>query len=115
MATDKQKQANQKNAQRSTGPRTSKGKAMTSKNAMKHGLLSQAIVYEDPNEFEQHYLGLKQCFLPANTIEENLVQIIAYIDKNNENPKPFVWTKSAEEILEKVNRARATLVNIQSN
>jgi hypothetical protein len=42
-------------------------------------------------------------------------KIIAYIDQNNENPKPFVWTKSAEEILEKVNRARATLDNIQSN
>jgi hypothetical protein len=77
MATQKQYLANQKNAQRSTGPRTSEGKALASKNAMKHGLLSQAIVYGDPNEFEQHYLGLKQCFLPANTIEENLVQIIA--------------------------------------
>jgi len=42
-------------------------------------------------------------------------QIIAYIKKLNTNPKPFVWTKSAEEILQKVNRARATLHNIQSN
>ena len=38
-----------------------------------------------------------------------------YIAKQNANPKPFVWTKSAEEILEKVNRARSTLNNIQSN
>lgn len=41
-------------------------------------------------------------------------KILAYIDANNANPKPFVWTKSAEEILEKVNRARATLDNIKS-
>jgi len=27
---------------------------------------------------------------------------------------PFVWTKSAEEILEKVDRARATLNKLQS-
>jgi len=42
-------------------------------------------------------------------------KIIEYIDKHNTNPKPFVWTKSAEEILKKVNRARSTLDNIQSN
>ena len=41
-------------------------------------------------------------------------KIMAYIDNNNKNPKPFAWTKSAEDILEKVNRARATLDNIQS-
>ena len=42
-------------------------------------------------------------------------KIIEYIDKNNINPKPFIWTKSAKEILDKVNRARSTLDNIQSN
>ena len=41
--------------------------------------------------------------------------ILGYIEKQNTNPKPFVWTKSAEEILQKVNRARSTLHNIQSN
>lgn len=32
-----------------------------------------------------------------------------YIEKHNANKKPFVWTKSAAEILEKVGRARDTL------
>jgi len=41
--------------------------------------------------------------------------IIAYIEKQNIHLKPFVWTKSAEEILHKVKRARSTLDNIQSN
>ena len=50
-----------------------------------------------------------------NSVDELEQKIIAYIDKNNENPKPFVWTKSAEEILEKVSRVRAKLDNIQSN
>ena len=40
-------------------------------------------------------------------------KILEYIDKNNINPKPFVWTKSAKEILNKVNRARSTLDNIK--
>jgi len=32
-----------------------------------------------------------------------------FIDVHNENPKPFVWTKSVEEIMAKVNRARLVL------
>jgi transposase len=32
-----------------------------------------------------------------------------YIEHNNANPKPFVWTKSANDIIHKVNRGRAAL------
>ena len=32
-----------------------------------------------------------------------------YIETHNENPRPFVWTKSAAQILEKVHRARKAL------
>ncbi|MGH6867364.1 MAG: transposase [Methylocella sp.] len=35
--------------------------------------------------------------------------IHAYVDHNNANPKPFVWTKSANDIVLKVNRGRAAL------
>jgi transposase len=35
--------------------------------------------------------------------------IMGYIDNHNDDPKPIVWTKAAEEILEKVGRARARL------
>ncbi len=37
-----------------------------------------------------------------------------FIARHNRSSKPFVWTKSAEVILEKVNRARTTLANQQS-
>jgi len=50
-----------------------------------------------------------------SSVDELEHKIIEYIDTNNKAPKPFVWTKSAEEILNKVNRARATLNNVQSN
>ncbi len=49
------------------------------------------------------------------SVDELEQKIIEYIDTNNKNPKPFVWTKSAGEILEKVRRARLTLNNISSN
>ncbi len=38
--------------------------------------------------------------------------IYDYIDHNNKNPKPFVWTKKAEEIIEKVDRCKAVLATL---
>jgi transposase len=40
--------------------------------------------------------------------------ILAYIDHHNANPTTFVWTKKAEDILEKVTRARAALNKLPS-
>jgi transposase len=40
--------------------------------------------------------------------------ILAYIEEHNRNPKPFIWTAKATDILEKVKRARATLYNSPS-
>lgn len=37
-----------------------------------------------------------------------------YIEHHNSNPKPFIWTASANDILEKVKRARKSLNNVQS-
>ncbi|MDP7639354.1 MAG: IS630 family transposase, partial [Candidatus Hydrogenedentes bacterium] len=34
-----------------------------------------------------------------------------FIEAHNENPKPFVWTATAEKIIEKVGRARIALHN----
>lgn len=37
-----------------------------------------------------------------------------YVDQHNENPKPFIWTAKATDILEKVTRARRSLLTAQS-
>src|SRR6266481_2767626 len=42
-------------------------------------------------------------------VEELIVALGEYIDKHNNNPKPFVWTAKATDILEKVKRARKAL------
>lgn len=44
-------------------------------------------------------------------VEELIMAIGHYIDKHNEQPKPFVWTAKASDILEKVTRARKALDN----
>jgi transposase len=46
-------------------------------------------------------------FSSVKELEDKLMQ---FIDQGNKNPKPFVWTKSVEVILEKVARARAALI-----
>jgi len=44
-----------------------------------------------------------------------LVEAIdGYVDHHNGSPKPFIWTASANDILEKVKRARKSLFNVQS-
>ena len=41
MTSDKQREANRRNAQRSTGPRSAAGKRRSSQNALRHGLSAQ--------------------------------------------------------------------------
>ena len=48
------------------------------------------------------------------SVEQLIEAIRAYIDEHNDDPKPFVWTAKAQDILEKVRRARAVLDKIAS-
>jgi len=41
-------------------------------------------------------------------LEQLIMAIGDYIDRHNDNPKPFIWTAKANDILEKVTRAQAT-------
>lgn len=47
MTTQKQLVANQRNALKSTGPRTEEGKAVVCQNAIKHGILCQEIPIDE--------------------------------------------------------------------
>jgi transposase len=44
-----------------------------------------------------------------NSVDELKHAIMEYLENHNANPKPFIWTKSAGEILEKVARAKQVL------
>ncbi len=63
-------------AGRSTGPRTSKGKSVASRNSFKHGLASGQILVpgEDPAEFATLLANLMDNHQPANATEEILVR-----------------------------------------
>lgn len=48
------------------------------------------------------------------SVEELELAINDYIAAHNSNPKPFVWTAKASDILEKVTRGRAKLDKLQN-
>ena len=49
-----------------------------------------------------------------SSVEELVAAIHAYLDAHNDDPRPFVWTARASDILEKVKRARGALNKITS-
>lgn len=70
--------ANRRNAQKSTGPQTPEGKAMVSRNATKHGLLSRETLLpeEDGNALDAFSQNLRAELLPVGELENLLVDRI---------------------------------------
>jgi hypothetical protein len=48
------------------------------------------------------------------SVDELVCAIELFVLAHNENPKPFIWTASARDILEKVMRAKAKLNTVQT-
>ena len=67
--------ANQKNALKSTGPRTVEGKAASRRNSMKHGHRSKIVVapHEDPEHFDLHFEGFHDALKPRDAVEVRIV------------------------------------------
>ncbi len=75
MVTEAQIIANRRNAQKSTGPRTSEGKTSVSKNALKHGLIARrhtVINSENQAEFELHRRQILDELQPERPMESIL-------------------------------------------
>jgi transposase len=47
--------------------------------------------------------------LAVTSVNELVDAINSYVEHRNQNPKPFVWTASVQQILDKVGRAKQTL------
>jgi hypothetical protein len=73
--------ANQANAQHSTGPKTSEGKAQSRANAYKHGLTGNGVVVseKDAAKIEQLTAELKAELRPSNTTGRMLVERMAVL------------------------------------
>lgn len=73
-------EANRRNAKKSTGPKTSVGKVMSSWNSTKHGLLSKTLPIisgQHKRQFTRLLSSLQQDLEPVGTLEKVLVEKIA--------------------------------------
>lgn len=79
MATDKQIEANRRNAQKSTGPRTEEGKHHSRLNAFTHGLTGQLDIMtgEDKEAHDAFIAGIVLSLKPADALENQFAHSIA--------------------------------------
>jgi len=69
------------------------------------------------NMVERFFRSLDQDRLKRGvfgSVNDLIAAIEQYVGMHNENPKPFIWTKSARDILRKVIRAREKLKTVQT-
>jgi hypothetical protein len=79
MATQSQIEANRRNAQKSTGPKTPEGKARSRRNGLIHGLTAQACMLEDedPQDLIKTIEELREKYDPQDTDEDFLIERMA--------------------------------------
>src|ERR1035441_1475077 len=97
MATYAQLNANRLNAQRSTGPRSDEGKAVSRVNALKHGIDARSLVIpgEDPADLEALALEYFEQCGPVGALERYLVETLVQGDWNRRR-----YTRIESQILQ---------------
>jgi hypothetical protein len=75
MPSDAQLAANRRNAQKSTGPRSTEGKAVSRLNALKHGMRAEDVVLpnEDPEEYARRLEEWTEAYAPDDPAGQYLV------------------------------------------
>ena len=75
MATERQIQANRRNAQKSTGPKTPRGRAAVRLNSLKHGLNAKTLILPGENRADYKALlhSLEAEHQPTTPRERRLV------------------------------------------
>jgi hypothetical protein len=81
MTTIAKVEANRRNGELSTGPRTAEGKAIVSRNATRHGIFASVPVIpgECPQTWEAHRAGVVESLSPVGLLELNLAERAALL------------------------------------
>ena len=79
MTTLKQIEANRRNAQSSTGPRTEAGKERSSRNAVRHGLTAETVIepLEDAEDYQAFEEAVAAGFDAETAVERELILRLA--------------------------------------
>src|SRR5687767_4742457 len=101
MASQTQIDANRRNAAQSTGPKSINGKYIVSKNAIRHGLLSNdgLLMDEDPAEFARFQARWEQDLAPIGEIEKLLARSIIWLAWRMERAGGGSWAAPVEPVL----------------
>jgi hypothetical protein len=80
QSTPKQRAASRANAQKSTGPRTTAGKAVSRFNALKHGIYAvhQIMFDEKPEDLAELAAGYHEQYSPADAKQRFLVDTLVH-------------------------------------
>ena len=102
MSSLRQIEANRRNSQSSTGPRSPEGKATSRLNALKSGIhaQSQIIPGEDAGELESLARGYHEQFQPATPLQCFLVDALIHADwqlRRLHRVEAQVWTHQISE------------------
>jgi hypothetical protein len=76
MSSQKQIDANRRNAIKSTGPKSETGKANARMNALRHGLTAEQAVlpHENEDDYEKLRDGMLESYAPQDSAEQALVE-----------------------------------------
>ncbi len=79
MTSFRQIEANRRNAQSSTGPKTEAGKQRSRGNAVRHGLTAETVidVLEDPEDYKAFELSVTSDYDAQTAVERELVLRLA--------------------------------------
>ncbi len=79
MTTLQQIEANRRNAQSSTGPRTEASKKRASRNAVRHGLTAETVIHplEDAADYRAFEEAVTASFEPVTAVERELILRLA--------------------------------------
>ena len=79
MASERQILANRLNALQSKGPKTIEGRAVSRRNALKHGLTARSLIIEgeNPKQFKALRDELIESYAPQGVVEDHLVDMMA--------------------------------------
>jgi hypothetical protein len=80
MISEKQLEANRRNALKSTGPKTEEGKSRSRMNALCHGLTAaQAVLpHENEDDYEKLREGILESYAPENSADQALVEELVH-------------------------------------
>jgi len=108
MASKKKVVANRKNAQKSTGPKTEKGKAKAKMNALAHGMRAAVLVIpgEQAEAWDTHRAGTVMSLAPVGTLETELAERVATLTWRLRRAIAYETVVTSASIIRAVARAR---------